>query len=218
MLQLAQLNKKFANLAFRLKIELYLLPFLICYLISFISKNEPSSYVSNNLSLIKTIQIIENQKFNQSFVGLLKELDIFFHTNKIKINSMNNTNTSITYDLNITKKKFLLLSSYLEQINKFSAISAFEFNKKHLLITITFDKFYLKQSLFLKDKISKLFVKQDNFFIDAIVGNMVFINNKWLKVNDYINKYKIIRIQKDYIYIKYKGKNKKIRLYTYGNN
>ena len=218
MLQLSKLNKKFSQLAFRIKVELYLLPFIICYLIFFIYKNEQEPYVSNNLDIIRNIQIIENKKFNQSFVKILKKLDNFFHTNKIKINSIISNNKSITYDLNIKKEKFLLLSWHLEQINKFSAISSFEFNEKHLFITITFQKFYFKKPIFLKERISSLFFKQDKFFIEAIVGQMVFINNKWLKLNDYINKYKIVRINKDHIYLQYMGKNKKIRLYKYANN
>ncbi len=207
MLLLSQLSKKFSNLTFRIKIEFYILPFVICYLIFFISKNEQVTYVTNNLNLIETIKIIEDKKLEQSFVNILKKLDIFFQKNKININSINSNNKEITYDLNISKEKFLLLSLHLEQINKFSAINTFELNNNSLFITITFEKFYLKKPFFLEKRISKLFAKQDNFVIDAIVGNMVFINNKWLKLNDYINKYKIISIHKDYIYIQYNKKN-----------
>ena len=85
-------------------------------------------------------------------------------------------------------------------------------NKNQYIFQISseFKKYHIKEKIVSIEKVKKKNV--DKFKLKAIISNHVLLNNKWYVLNDKIGKYKIQKIEKNLVVLKYKDKNINLRL------
>ena len=205
------LNNKFINSSIKTKIELYIFPLLLLYLIFFIFQS-----TENELPKIETkisINEYSNQEFRDSFFDLFSDIETYASKNQIKILSINNNKKIITIKAKAQLKNIEKLIRKIENINNFTNIKFFTLNKDDLEnykveMQIDLSKFFIKK---IEEEIvensleNKKFLnnqKNSDFRINGIILNYAFINDTWLSVNDVIDEYKIINIDKDSVVLK----------------
>lgn len=223
---LKSLNDKFINSQTKTKIELYLLPIFILFLISFYifeEKKEQIIFPKNN------IDEFQNKKFEGSYLDILTLLENLSNKNKIIILTNEKAKESILLK---GKTKKIALDNFLKQIeniNNFSKIDSLVLYKKDedgyyfFDLKIDFSKFYFKQlkkedELKLKieenieNKIQKEKELKENkkFEINAIIDKYALINGNWIEQNDEIDGYKLVELQMYFVILE--NKNEKIKL------
>jgi len=57
---------------------------------------------------------------------------------------------------------------------------------------------------------SKIIINSENFVLKAIMNDMAFINNKWVKIGQKVGSYTLVDIMDDSVYLKDKSKTKMI--------
>lgn len=158
---------------------------------------------------INSIKIKLNTK--EDYIQTALNIESYIQKNNIKMIDTKISKNKIVYTLSSELKNLLEFVKYCETkykkvlINTLSLKNINTQNKVTMYISLSLNEKYtkrvFKENLY-KEKLS--YIDNKNFDLDkyklyAIVGNNVLINKKWLKINDLINKYKLVKIQKDYI-------------------
>ena len=214
------LNNKFSNSKLKTKIELYILPLLIFYFI-FYSLQSTKEEIPKIESKID-INSYTNKEFKDSFLELFSTIEEFASKNQITILGLTNNKKIITLKAKTQLVNIEKLIKKIENLNNFSNIKLLTLTKEDLEnykveIQIDLSKFYIKR---IEEEVDIPLVEQNEevtdiqenkeFKINGIILNYAFINDTWLTVNDVIDDYKLIIIEKDFVVLK--NKNKEIKL------
>lgn len=208
---LNQLNKKFKNLNFKTKLQLYLLPILILFLFFMTYENHKEIKVS--LPKVKTI----DYKF--SSIDLISKIQNYANKKSIKILSIDIKNRVINISFKAKSKdidKFIL---FIENIDTNSNILFFETSKinssktniLNAKVKIDFKKSYIK-NIKKQSSISK--VRNSKPKLKAIIYNYAFLDNKWRVKGESFSSYKIIQINKNSVILKKDGKKLELKVYN----
>jgi len=199
----------------------YILPLIVGYLILygfdywFVNNNDQkvSSYqmkiakLRNNLNKTNTIDLLKKLenlaiKYNIKIKKVLKNEDILVEFSSDYINSI----------------KFLYKS---ERLSKLLQVKSLEFlnSKKNIDIKVVYSygkkiNIYNKQ-----DDIDDInlnpfvFKRNKKFHLQAIVGDIVYINNKIFKLNDIVDDMKIVKITKNSVTLQNRFTKLVLRIY-----
>lgn len=230
---LKQLNEKFINSSKKTKIELFILPILllIFYFVVFEEEQENNSR-NDNISLG-----FENRKMSESSLDIFEKIENSSKNNKIELLENKNFENRFSIKISSNLKNIVDFMQDIESLNAFSKIERTYIkneNGKYLSnIEISFDKFHIKkQKEFvnnlkeeLEDEIleepeeeievadkdyDEIFDNESNikeFKLNAIIDKNVFINGKWLKIGDFLDEYKLTKIDKNFVILE-KDNNK----------
>lgn len=216
---LANFKNSFENSSLKTKIELYLLPILLLFLLYVLFYNEKIEENQNvqNSELLN----IENKKFTDSILELSNKIEDIAKSENLIIQKTQSQKEHIIVQLRGKRDDLLRFLEKVEEINSFTKIdflSLKKFEKEIYLIDVRVDvsKYYLKNKK-VKDIISieqeeingtkedehkeEIIVRPD-FKINAIVGNNTFINGSWFELDDEVLGYKIETIASDYVILK----------------
>lgn len=216
---LANFKNSFENSSLKTKIELYLLPILLLFLLYVLFYNEKIEENQNvqNSELLN----IENKKFTDSILELSNKIEDIAKSENLIIQKTQSQKEHIIVQLRGKRDDLLRFLEKVEEINSFTKIdflSLKKFENEIYLIDIRVDvsKYYLKNKK-VKDIINieqeeingtkedehkeEIIVRPD-FKINAIVGNNTFINGTWFELNDEVLGYKIETIASDYVILK----------------
>ena len=211
---LANFKNSFENSSLKTKIELYLLPILLLFLLYVLFYNEKIEENQNvqNSELLN----IENKKFTDSILELSNKIEDIAKSENLIIQKTQSSKEQIIIQLKGKRDYLLNFLQKVEEINSFTKIdflSLKKFENEIYLIDVRVDvsKYYLKNKK-AKDIIN---IEQENinetkeeivvrpdFKINAIVGNNTFINDSWFELNDEVLGYKIETIANDYVILK----------------
>ena len=211
---LANFKNSFENSSLKTKIELYLLPILLLFLLYVLFYNEKIEENQNvqNSELLN----IENKKFTDSILELSNKIEDIAKSENLIIQKTQSSKEQIIIQLKGKRDYLLNFLQKVEEINSFTKIdflSLKKFENEIYLIDVRVDvsKYYLKNKK-AKDIIN---IEQENinetkeeivvrpdFKINAIVGNNTFINDSWFELNDEVLGYKIETIASDYVILK----------------
>ena len=199
----------------------YILPLIVGYLILygfdywFVNNNDQkvSSYqmkiakLRNNLNKTNTIDLLKKLenlaiKYNIKIKKVLKNEDILVEFSSDYINSI----------------KFLYKS---ERLSKLLQVKSLEFlnSKKNIDIKVVYS-YGKKINIFNKqDDIDDInlnpfvFKRNKKFHLQAIVGDIVYINNKIFKLNDIVDDMKIVKITKNSVTLQNRFTKLVLRIY-----
>ena len=227
---LTYINNKFVNSSLKTKVELYLLPLMILYLLYYFSSSlfvvEKPFVVKNKINL----EEYKNKKFQGSFLDFFSNIEEKAKQNNIQILSLNNKKNIVELKIQSPKEKLSLFIKQIENINKFTKITFItmydkkDSNKYLFDLKIDLNKFYIKriekekiisQKIFPKPeeiKTKKIEIVKDNYELKAIIAEYVLVNDIWLKQGEDINGFKVDEIKRNSIVLENKNKDKKIRL------
>ena len=213
------LNNKFLNCKLKTKIELYILPLLVFYFVfySFQSTKEEIPQTQTKID----INSYSNKEFKDSFLELFSNIEEFASRNQITILGLTNNKKVITLKAKTQLVNMEKLIKKIENLNNFTTIKLLTLTKEDLQnykveMQIDLSKFYIKR---IEEEVDIPLVEQNEvtdiqenkeFKINGIILNYAFINDTWLTVNDLIDDYKLIIIEKDFVVLK--NKNKEIKL------
>ena len=229
---LNQLNNKFINLSLKTKIEFYLLPLLLLYLIYYSFQNLINSETDEIKNSVNISQF-ENKKFDGSFLELFNQIEKNAKDLNIQVKSLNNKKNII--DLKVYSKIIDIprLIKRIENLNNFTNISSINIYDKNDLdfylidFTIDLNKYYLKriekdedikatESQEKSDEIKEIKIpileEKITYELKAIIADYVLINDIWIKKNENLNNFKLIEINKDYVLLQNDEKILKLEL------
>ncbi len=228
---LKYLNENYINSSNKTKIELYLLPFLliICFFIYF----ENSKKEDNNIEPKIEINDFSKQKMEENILDISLKLEKIARENDIFISKNEKKEQEIILEFSGEKNNIFLFLENIERLNNYSRIKNLTYkttkDKKNVFLTIDFKNYFIKRFI----EFSKITLKEDikidenltkdnedeiveyeiiDFELNAIVGNFAFINGVWLKKNDLINGFKLIKISKDFVILKNESEEVKLEL------
>ena len=227
---LTYINNKFVNSSLKTKVELYILPLMILYLLYYFSSSlfvvEKPFVVKNKINL----EEYKNKKFQGSFLDFFSNIEEKAKENNIQILSLNNKKNIVELKIQSPKEKLSLFIKQIENINKFTKITFItmydqkDSNKYLFDLKIDLNKFYIKriekekiisQKILPKPeeiKTKKIEIVKDNYELKAIIAEYVLVNDIWLKQGEDINGFKVDEIKRNSIVLENKNKDKKIRL------
>ena len=229
---LNQLNNKFINLSLKTKIEFYLLPLLLLYLIYYSFQNLINSEIDEIKNSVNISQF-ENKKFDGSFLELFNQIEKNAKDLNIQVKSLNNKKNII--DLKVYSKIIDIprLIKRIENLNNFTNISSINIYDKNDLdfylidFTIDLNKYYLKriekdedikatETQEKSDEIKEIKIpileEKITYELKAIIADYVLINDIWIKKNENLNDFKLIEINKDYVLLQNDEKILKVEL------
>ncbi len=216
---LANFKNSFENSSLKTKIELYLLPILLLFLLYVLFYNEKIEENQNvqNSELLN----IENKKFTDSILELSNKIEDIAKSENLIIQKTQSQKEHIIVQLRGKRDDLLRFLEKVEEINSFTKIdflSLKKFEKEIYLIDVRVDvsKYYLKNKKVKdiinieqeeingtkEDEYKEEIIVRPDFKINAIVGNNTFINDSWFELNDEVLGYKIETIASDYVILK----------------
>lgn len=229
---LIYLNNKFINSSFKSKIELYLLPLMLLYLMYYLSislqSNNKLPKIKNNINISEYI----NRKFDGSFLDLFSTIESNAKELGMQVISLDNSKNIIELKVEGKTKSLLTLIRKIENMNSFTKIDSISIYNKNDLDLYSFDlkidlnKFYIKK-LIIKEKVKENIKEEDlkeekvdilvlplkakvSYKINAIIAEYVLINSIWLKKDESIDNLKLTEINRNYVILE--NDNKKIKL------
>ena len=216
---LANFKNSFENSSLKTKIELYLLPILLLFLLYVLFYNEKIEENQNvqNSELLN----IENKKFTDSILELSNKIEDIAKSENLIIQKTQSQKEHIIVQLRGKRDDLLRFLEKVEEINSFTKIdflSLKKFENEIYLIDVRVDvsKYYLKNKKVKdiinieqeeingtkEDEYKEEIIVRPDFKINAIVGNNTFINGTWFELNDEVLGYKIETIASDYVILK----------------
>lgn len=216
---LANFKNSFENSSLKTKIELYLLPILLLFLLYVLFYNEKIEENQNvqNSELLN----IENKKFTDSILELSNKIEDIAKSENLIIQKTQSSKEQIIVQLRGKRDDLLRFLEKVEEINSFTKIdflSLKKFENDIYLIDVRVDvsKYYLKNKKVKdiinieqeeingtkEDEYKEEIIVRPDFKINAIVGNNTFINDSWFELNDEVLGYKIETIASDYVILK----------------
>ena len=216
---LANFKNSFENSSLKTKIELYLLPILLLFLLYVLFYDEKIEENQNvqNSELLN----IENRKFTDSILELSNKIEDIAKSENLIIQKTQSSKEQIIVQLRGKRDDLLRFLEKVEEINSFTKIdflSLKKFENDIYLIDVRVDvsKYYLKNKKVKdiinieqeeingtkEDEYKEEIIVRPDFKINAIVGNNTFINDSWFELNDEVLGYKIETIASDYVILK----------------
>lgn len=211
---LNQIESSFLKSDIKVKLQLIILPIFCIYFYFYFFSSKELTVNNNNLNDINSLL---TKKFNGSYLNLIRDIETFCLSKKIKINSIdyNKNKLAILGESSLVKINDLIIK--IEHINNFSKINSLSIeqtakkDRYSFQISSEFKKYYIKEKIeTLEAKVKKKSI--DKFKLKAIISNHVLLNNKWHNLNDEVGKYKIIKIEKNLVVLNFKEKNINLRL------
>ncbi len=209
------LNDKFVNSSTKVKIELYLLPLMILFLVyywGFTNQNEiVKSDKSQNIKSIFT-----EKKFDGDFLKFFTNIENIAKENQIFIKLTSEKNGFVYLSGMANKESFLQFLKEIEQLNDFTKIDTFVLSQNINSFEYVFEIQINLNHFFIKEKEEK--VKENKveietnhtFILNGIVQNYALLNGNWIELNGIIDTYRLIKIDRDFVLLK--SDNKEIKL------
>lgn len=209
------LNDKFVNSSTKVKIELYLLPLMILFLVyywGFTNQNEiVKSDKSENIKSIFT-----EKKFDGDFLKFFMNIENIAKENQIFIKLTSEKNGFVYLSGMANKESFLQFLKEIEQLNDFTKIDSFILSQNINSFEYVFEIQINLNHFFIKEKEEK--VKENKveietnhtFILNGIVHNYALLNGNWIELNGIIDTYRLIKIDRDFVLLK--SDNKEIKL------
>ncbi|CAM3547460.1 hypothetical protein [Arcobacter aquimarinus] len=216
-------NNNFLKSNKKTKIELYILPLLICvFLYLFFlekGKNEDVE-ISSKLNY----EEFYNKKFESSFLELFSSLEKLAKKYEILILKNEKDKNIILLKAQGKKQSILNFIKDIENLNNFTKIDFFNMNKNEetknyiFELKINLNKYYIKnlKEIEYEKKYEKVIATQNSqnkeFRINAIVDDFAFINETWIKKNEKIEDYKLIKIDRNFVVLSNESNEIKLEL------
>lgn len=206
---LNKINDSYENLKFKSKVQLYVLPLLCLYLIFFFIKPDERNKIKKN-KVVDTL----NKKFTSSYLDLFSKIENIAKLNNIEIYMLKNQVNIVTVQGKSSILNLRKLINYIESMNSFTNLIFVKINKLENISKYNFELNISLKSYFIKKKrlIINERIEKKKYTLTAIVDNYVFIENRWIRLGDSINKYKLIKIEKNFILLKDKEEILKVEL------
>lgn len=209
------LNDKFINSSIKVKIELYLLPLMLLFLVYYWAFNNftKEEKIEENIT-IKPISF--EKKFDGDFLKFFSNIENIAKENQIFVKSILEKNSFVYLSGTANKESFLLFIKDIENLNEFTKIDSFVLSLEVDSHNYVFDIRIDLNSFFIKEKQEKLkehkikVETNHTFILTGIVDKYVLINGNWLQINEFIGGYKLILIDKNFVLLK--NENKEIKL------
>ncbi|WP_417325374.1 hypothetical protein [Halarcobacter sp.] len=211
------LENSFEKAATRVKLELFLFPLII--IASLIYFLEQTKVGESERNLFSSNIFIQKKSMDKSLIEVIKDIETYLEKNSIQLIDISNIDEKIQLQVNASTLLNLKLLDYIEHYNNFSSIKTLKLTDDSLLLTISFDKSFIKTS----NKESKLELAylekhisaSKKYTLKAIVGNEVLINEKWLSLGEKVNKdFKVEKINRNSAVIKSETIQIELRLYN----
>lgn len=203
-------NNNFLKSSKKTKIELYVLPLLI-YLLLYLFLLEKDKNKDVEISSKLNYEEFYNKKFESSFLELFSSLEKLAKKYEISILKNEKNENIILLKAVGNKQSIFDFIKDIENLNNFTKIDFLNMNKNEETKIYTFElkinlnKYYIKnlKNIEYEKNHEKVFVTQNSqnkeFKINAIVDDYAFINETWIKKNEKIENYKLIKINRDFV-------------------
>lgn len=216
-------NNNFLKSSKKTKIELYVLPLLICVFLYlfFLEKGKNKDVeISSKLNYEK----FYNKKFESSFLELFSSLEKLAKKYEISILKNEKNENIILLKAVGNKQSIFDFIKDIENLNNFTKIDFLNMNKNEETKIYTFElkinlnKYYIKnlKNIEYEKNHEKVIVTQNcqnkEFKINAIVDDYAFINETWIKKNEKIENYKLITIDRDFVVLSNESNEIKLEL------
>jgi hypothetical protein len=204
------LENSFDSFSTKIKVELILFPLVIFFILIYIFKYE----VKNQVIEQNKSYSLENIKMEKQIVDILKDIESFLKSNNIETINISNYEKEIELKISSDIRNKIRLLNFLEAYNNFSKIVYLQSSKKILTVKLSFENLYVKKVLMLENRILKLDNKNmKELYLEAIVGNRVLINKKWLKIGDKISQFRLLKIEDNKAFFNRKSQTIIVRMY-----
>lgn len=212
------LNNKFNSISLKSKIELYLLPLLLLYLVYFLL----SSTIKDSIDIKAKIKTDEysNLEFKDSFLDLFSNIQDYALKNQIVISNISNNKKIVLIKAKANSESIKEFLKKIENLNNFTTIKYILLNKQDLEnysfeIQIDLNKFYVKKLVKQKEDIKakdEILNKREIFKykINGIISDYAFINDTWLQKNEKIDDLVLTKIERNFVVLE--NENSKIIL------
>lgn len=200
------LNERFINLELKTKMELYILALLVVYFIFYF--HEKFDFFETKTQINSSFNSnIFNKKFDGTTALLYENIENLSKKNKTIITASSKDEKSINLKGQIQKEFILNYLNEIENLNNFTNIEFLKLIKNENSSTFLFelkikiDKFYIKklQKISIQNKMP---FKDNQFKLTAIIDNYAFIDDEWIKKDEILKNYKLIKIEKNYVLLK----------------
>lgn len=207
------LNDKFINSSTKVKIELYLLPLMILFLVYYWGFTNQNEIIKSDKSEnIKSISI--EKKFDGDFLKFFTNIENIAKENQIFIKSTSKKD-ELAYILGISNSdNFLQFLKEIEQLNDFTKIDSFVLSQNINSLEYVFEIQINLNHFFIKEKEEKEIKTQNNpsFKLNGIVHNYALLNGNWIELNEIIEGYRLIKIDRDFVLLKKDNQEIKLEL------
>lgn len=207
------LNDKFINSSTKVKIELYLLPLMILFLVYYWGFTNQNEIIKSDKSEnIKSISI--EKKFDGDFLKFFTNIENIAKENQIFIKSTSKKD-ELAYILGISNSdNFLQFLKEIEQLNDFTKIDSFVLSQNINSLEYVFEIQVNLNHFFIKEKEEKEIKTQNNpsFKLNGIVHNYALLNGNWIELNEIIEGYRLIKIDRDFVLLKKDNQEIKLEL------
>lgn len=209
------LNDKFVNSSTKVKIELYLLPLMILFLVYYWGFTNQNEIVKSDKSEnIKSILI--EKRFDGDFLKFFTNIENIAKENQIFIKLTSEKNGFVYLSGMANKESFLQFLKEIEQLNDFTKIDSFILSQNINSFEYVFEIQINLNHFFIKEKEEK--VKENKveietnhtFILNGIVHNYALLNGNWIELNGIIDTYRLIKIDRDFVLLK--SDNQEIKL------
>ncbi|MEZ4693930.1 MAG: hypothetical protein R2837_08050 [Aliarcobacter sp.] len=165
-----------------------------------------------------------NKKFESSFFRIFSSLEKLAKKYEILILKNEKDKNIILLKAQGKKQSILNFIKDIENLNNFTKIDFFNMNKNEETKNYTFElkinlnKYYIKnlKEIEYEKKYEKVIVTQNSqnkeFRINAIVDDFAFINETWIKKNEKIEDYKLIKIDRNFVVLSNESNEIKLEL------
>jgi len=198
-------KNSFETSSLKLKIELYILPILMIFLLYILMYEQSIENFEEkqNIDLIN----FENKKYDKSTLELLNSIEKIAKNSNIFIQKSENIKDDIFLQAKSKKDDLVKFLYKIENLNSFTNIHSLSLKKAELDsylfdLRVDISKFYIKKAVDL-EKIKENQISKNNnqadFKIDAIIGKYAFINGNWVGINDFIDGYKLELISRNFV-------------------
>ncbi|RXI34185.1 hypothetical protein CP986_09870 [Arcobacter aquimarinus] len=165
-----------------------------------------------------------NKKFESSFLELFSSLEKLAKKYEILILKNEKDKNIILLKAQGKKQSILNFIKDIENLNNFTKIDFFNMNKNEetknyiFELKINLNKYYIKnlKEIEYEKKYEKVIATQNSqnkeFRINAIVDDFAFINETWIKKNEKIEDYKLIKIDRNFVVLSNESNEIKLEL------
>lgn len=207
---LKDFEKKFSNINLKTKVQLYLLPILIFFIVYY---NFELIFNHKTIEIkIDKIQNSEKQKFKGDFLEIFSLIEKISKNNKIEILNIKKDKNKIYLIQKSNLKSYSNFLDDLENINNFTFVEKLKVYKEErnfiFETSISFDKFY-KKSL---KKIELNKPNKEEFNLLAIIDKHILLNNQILKIGDFYKDFKLIEVYDNHIILHKNGNTIKVEM------
>lgn len=211
---LKSLENSFNEQAVKVKLELFVFPLIIVSLILYIFKFEEDKSSLKKRDTVYNFDFIEKKVMKEKPLDILRDIEEFLVTKKIKVNTISSSNHTIKLNVETSIKRQIELLKFLEDYNNFSKILTLNQDKNSLDIELSFKSFYIKSKLDLNERLDKLKRrKKIALKLYAVIDKKALINERWLKVGDSLNELELIKIEDNAVYLKDEYEVEKLQIY-----